>query len=76
MAISEAQARAVAKYCKNNYDTVTIRFAKGEREKWKALATSQGLSINQFIVKSVEKEIRRLADGVDGVGDSGAASSN
>lgn len=66
MAISKAQMAAVAKYQKKAYDDVRLRVRKGEREKWKSMATSQGLSINQFVVKSVEKEIQRLTDGADG----------
>lgn len=60
MAISKSQAAAVAKYQKKTYDKIILRLKKGEREKWKEAASSQGLSFNQFVVKAVTAEMERL----------------
>ena len=42
MAISEAQKRAVAKYNNANYDKLTVRIKKGQRDILKAHAEEQG----------------------------------
>ena len=47
--VSKAQQKATAKYLKNNYDDVKVRFRKGQREKIKAFAESQGKSLNSYI---------------------------
>ena len=51
---SEAQNKATQKYIKNTYDTISFRVPKGDREKYKALAESKGLSLTQLIVKLLE----------------------
>ncbi len=49
MPASKAQQKAVAKYMKNNYDEIKIRIKKGDKERFKAYAESQGKSLNSYI---------------------------
>lgn len=55
---TKAANKAVQKYCKKNYDNITIRTSKGKREMYKAYAKSQGKSLNALIVELLEKEIK------------------
>ena len=50
MAISKSQAKATAKYEKNNYFKTLVRFKKEDEERIRAAA---GDSLNGFIVKCV-----------------------
>lgn len=57
MPASKAQQRAVAKYMAANYDELKIRLPKGERERVKAFAESQGQSVNALIRDLLEREM-------------------
>lgn len=58
--VSQAQMRAVKKYCRKAYDEVSVRFKKGERDKVKVFAYSNGYdSINQFVVEAVKEKMER-----------------
>lgn len=59
MAISKAQQNAVAKYVKNNYDRVEVKFPKGEKDIIKQAAEKAGESTNAYIIEAVR---RRMAD--------------
>ena len=59
MAVSEAQKKASVKYLEK-LDEVRIRAEKGTKDRWKNAASDQGKSLNQFIVDTVENEIRAL----------------
>lgn len=50
MAVSKSQAKATAKYEKNNYFKTLVRFKKEDEERIRAAA---GDSLNGFIVKCV-----------------------
>ena len=52
---SEAHMRATAKWEKENYDKVLVRFPKGTKEK----ITSTGNSLNGFIVSAVNEKLDR-----------------
>lgn len=54
MAITKAQAKAVAKYEKENYDRVLVRLPKGTKEKIKKYTDS----INGFIVSAVNEKLK------------------
>ena len=56
--VSEAQKRATTKYEHNNYDKITVRLPKGERERWTAAATAAGQSLNAFIVQVVQDRMQ------------------
>lgn len=53
MSVSEAQKKATAKFEKEAYDKVLVRFQRGTKEKIKAAAEASGESLNAFIAKSV-----------------------
>lgn len=57
--VTEAQKKATAKYNKNNYDTIYVRVPKGDREKIRDFAESQGKSLNQFIADLLHKEMNK-----------------
>jgi predicted HicB family RNase H-like nuclease len=59
MPVSKSQQRAVTKYMKNNYDEIKIRVPKGNREKIKAYATSQGESLNAFVKRAIEEAMNK-----------------
>ena len=54
---TEAQNRAPQKFIKDNYEPVTVRFPKGDREKYKAHAESKGMSLNKLIVELLDKDM-------------------
>ncbi len=53
--VSEAQKKATAKYEKENYDKILVRFPKGMKEK----IQEKSKSINGFIVEAVKKELEK-----------------
>ena len=59
MAISEAQKRAVAKYNNANYDKLTVRIKKGQRDILKAHAEEQGESLNGWIVSAIKAKLKQ-----------------
>jgi len=52
---SAAHMRATAKWEKENYDKVLVRFPKGTKEK----ITNTGNSLNGFIVSAVNEKLDR-----------------
>ncbi len=56
--VSKAQKAATAKYEKENYDKILVRFPKGTKEKIKAKSNS----VNGFIVDAVNKELEKQID--------------
>ena len=52
---SEAHMRATAKWEKENYDKVLVRFPKGTKEK----IAGTGNSLNGFIVSAVNEKLER-----------------
>lgn len=59
MAISESQRKAVAKYNAKSYDEIKIRVYKGEKEKIKSHAESNGESLNGFVNRAIDETMRR-----------------
>ena len=59
MAISEAQKRAVAKYNNANYDKLTVRIKKGQRDILKAHAEEKGESLNGWIVSAIRDKLKQ-----------------
>lgn len=55
---TEAQKKASIKYLREKTDSIQIRTPKGTKERWRAAAESHGKSLNQFIVDTIETEIR------------------
>lgn len=52
---SEAHMRATAKWEKENYDKVLVRFPKGTKDK----IVNTGNSLNGFIVSAVNEKLER-----------------
>ncbi len=67
MPASKAQQRAVAKYMAANYDELKIRLPKGERDRVRAYAESQGQSVNALIRDLLQREMAGfvIPDNVD-----------
>ena len=55
---TEAQKRASLKYMSEKTDDIRIRAKKGTKERWREAAARREKSLNQFVIDSVEKEIR------------------
>lgn len=56
---TEAHMRATAKYEKENYDKVLIRFPKGTKERIK----QTGSSANGFVVEAVLEKLNQIEQG-------------
>ena len=56
---TEAQKAASIKYLREKTDDVRIRTAKGTKDRWKAAAEEQGISLQQFIIQAVEAAINK-----------------
>lgn len=55
---TESQKKASIKYLQEKTDDIRIRTPKGTKEKWKQAAEERGQSLTQFIVDTIEKEIK------------------
>ena len=53
---TEAHMRATAKWEKENYDKVLVRFPKGTKED---ISNSGAKSINSFIVEAVKEKMKK-----------------
>lgn len=51
--------KAVQRYNKKAYDNLTIRVKKGDGDKIKAYATSQGMSLNGYINKLIKDDMKK-----------------
>jgi len=49
-------------YIKKHYDQFSLRFLKGDREKYKELAEEQGKSLNQLIIELLDAESARVRE--------------
>ncbi|MEY8424134.1 hypothetical protein AALB52_15630 [Lachnospiraceae bacterium 38-14] len=58
MAYTEAQKKASIKYMSEKTDDIRLRVPKGLKNKYKAEAEKRGISMTQFIINCVEKEIK------------------
>ena len=57
MAYTEAQKRASIKYMTEKTDDIRLRVKAGLKDKYREEAEKRGMSMTQFIVSCVEKEI-------------------
>ncbi len=57
MAYTEAQKKASIKYLSEKTDDIRLRVPKGLKDKYKLEADKRGISMTQFIINCVEKEI-------------------
>ena len=58
MAYTEAQKKASIKYMSEKTDDIRLRVPKRLKNKYKAEAEKRGISMTQFIINCVEKEIK------------------
>ncbi len=61
MPISKAQKAAVSRYISKHYEQIVIRIPKGNREKFKKIADSLNMSVNQMIIRAVNELARENA---------------
>ena len=59
MSISKAQQKATAKYVKQNYDRIEVKVPKGDKEALQAHAQAQGESLNKFINRAINEQVKR-----------------
>lgn len=57
MTYTEAQKKASIKYMAEKTDDIRLRVPKGTKERYKKAAEARGMSMTQFILAAVEKEI-------------------
>lgn len=57
----DPQKAATARYNKKTYDRINIIVHKGQRQKIKDFAASQGKSLNRFICDAIDNEMTLTA---------------
>ncbi|KSV59089.1 hypothetical protein [Acetivibrio ethanolgignens] len=57
MAYTEAQKKASIKYMAEKTDDIRLRVPKGLKNKYKIEAEKRNVSMTQFIINCVEKEL-------------------
>lgn len=59
MPASKAQQKAVAKYMKANYDEIKERVPKGHKAELQSHAAHQEETLNAFINRAIDEQIKR-----------------
>lgn len=59
MSYTEAQKKASIKYMSEKTDDIRLRVPKGLKDKYRTEAKKRGISMTQFIVNCVEKELEK-----------------
>lgn len=62
MAASESKKRAIAKYNLKAYDRIELKVKKGKKEIIKAHAEQQGESLNAFLNRAIDTQIKSDID--------------
>lgn len=57
MAYTRASNKAVQKYSAKTYDQIKVLVKKGERERYKQIAESDGKSLNAMVIAALEEYI-------------------
>jgi predicted HicB family RNase H-like nuclease len=57
MSYTEAQKKASIKYMSEKTDDIRLRVPKGLKDKYRKEAEKRGMSMTQFIINCVTKEI-------------------
>lgn len=55
---TKAQQKAVQKYVKDKYDRIVLTMPKGKKDKIKAHALSKGESVNSYINRLIEEDMK------------------
>ena len=58
MSVTDAQKRATAKFEQKKYDKILLRLEKGEKDKIKSFAATNGESVNGFIRRAIEDAMK------------------
>jgi len=58
MAYDEKAKERTIKYMSEKRDKLTLNLPKGDKEKFKAFAESQGKSLTQLIIELIEREMK------------------
>ena len=56
---SQAQNKATQKYIKNAYDEIKVRVPKGEKDRIRERAESMGESVNGYINRLIEEDMKK-----------------
>ena len=56
---TEAQKKASLRYMQEKTDDIRIRAPKGTKERWRAAAEAAGMSLNQFVLKTINEKIEQ-----------------
>ena len=56
----EKELSYIAQYQKENYDRITVMSPKGTKEKVKAGATLNGMSVSEFVLNCINKELEEM----------------
>lgn len=56
---TEAQKKASLKYLQERTDDIRLRVPKGTKSRWQEAAASKGVSMTQFVVETMERELGR-----------------
>jgi predicted HicB family RNase H-like nuclease len=59
MSVSKAQQKATHKYMAKAYDRINLFVPKGQRDAFKAHASSMGESVNAFIGRAIKEQMER-----------------
>lgn len=60
MAYTEAQKKASIKYISEKTDDIRLRVPRGLKDRYRSEAEKRGISMTQFIINCVEKEIKNV----------------
>ena len=56
---TEAQKKASLRYMQEKTDDIRIRAPKGTKEHWTAAAEAAGMSLNQYVIKTINEKIEQ-----------------
>lgn len=58
----EKELSYIAQYQKDNYDRITVMSPKGTKEELKAIAKIKNMTLSEFILHCVNKELERIKE--------------
>lgn len=58
----EKELSYIAQYQKYKYDRITVMSPKGTKEKLKAAATLRNMSISEFVLSCITKELEKMKE--------------
>lgn len=58
----ERELSYIAQYQKDKYDRITVMSPKGTKEKLKAAATLKNISVSEFVLNCVTKELEKMKE--------------